>query len=55
MSATEPIELEPVGGARALLGDIESALAGDIDAGHLHRVLAPNKDVFLNLLKFKVH
>ena len=54
MSSSEPIELEPVGGARSFLDELESALAGDIDAAQLHRSLEASRDVFLHLLSFKV-
>ena len=54
MAANAPIELEPVGGAHALLAEVESALVGDVDVAHLHRSLASSRDVFLNLLNFKV-
>jgi hypothetical protein len=54
MDASEPVELAPVGGARSLLAELESALAGEIDAAQLYRSLVPSKDVFLNILSFKV-
>jgi len=54
MDSSEPIELEPVGGARNLLADVESALAGEMDAAQLYRSLVPSRDVFLNMLSFKV-
>jgi hypothetical protein len=54
MDSSEPIELEPVGGARNLLAELESALAGELDAAQLYRSLVPSRDVFLNLLSFKV-
>ena len=54
MDASEPIELERVGGARSLLHELESALAGEISAADLYRSLVPSKDVFLNILSFKV-
>lgn len=54
MDASEPIELEHVGGARSLLAELESALAGEMDAAQLYRSLVPSRDVFLNILSFKV-
>lgn len=53
MDASEPIELEHVGGARSLLAELESALAGEMDAAQLYRSLVPSRDVFLNILSFK--
>ena len=50
----EPIELSRVGDARTLLEELESALAGDINAAQLQRILTQSKDQFLELLKFQV-